>query len=141
MSFFYFLLCTFIKLIIILVRGPQARTNGVFVPFSLQPSPGSHINIRSSPFTDAVKKPDVSPVMEKKRGGGKLSTISLYKWTGLKYQLSNVVFTTCDVLHYSTVMQNKGRRVFFLPSSPLLFKVFIRSIREMKQTGQQRRLC
>lgn len=68
MSFFYFLLCTFIKLIIILVRGPQARTNGVFVPFSLQPSPGSHINIRSSPFTDAVKKPDVSPVMEKKGG-------------------------------------------------------------------------
>lgn len=43
-GFFHFLLCTFIKLIIILVRGPQVRTNGVFVPFSLQPSPVSGKN-------------------------------------------------------------------------------------------------
>lgn len=40
-GFFHFLLCTFIKLIIILARAPQVRTNGVFVPFSLQPSPVS----------------------------------------------------------------------------------------------------
>lgn len=40
-GFFHFLLCTFIKLIIILARAPQVRMNGVFVAFSLQPSPVS----------------------------------------------------------------------------------------------------
>lgn len=40
-GFFHFSLCTFIKLIIILARAPQVRTNGVFVPISLQPSPVS----------------------------------------------------------------------------------------------------
>lgn len=53
-GFFYFLLRTFIKLIIISSRAPQVRRKRVFVPPALQPSPRStgkktsYINIWSS---------------------------------------------------------------------------------------------
>lgn len=65
--FSYFLLCAVIKLIIILARAPQVRTNGVLCillssELSCFRGEGSHINIWSSPFRDAVRKPDVPPL-------------------------------------------------------------------------------
>lgn len=56
------------------------RTNRVFVPFSLQISPvsgeeGSHINIWSSLFTDAVRKPDVPHL---KKNEAILATVQMY---------------------------------------------------------------
>lgn len=55
------------------------RTNRVFVPFSLQISPvsgeeGSRINIWSSLFTDAVRKPDV-PHLKKKSSFGNCTNV------------------------------------------------------------------
>lgn len=64
---FYFLLCTFIKLIIILVRAPHVKTNRVFVPSPLQFffsffSLGKKEVVLTSglPFTNALRKPDES---------------------------------------------------------------------------------